>query len=293
MRPVVCFVVVGFWGVRSGPSQGVGSGVGRLGSAGAAGEDAEVGFDVVIAGEDTIVVEVDVVAGGAACTGEHGEEVDDVLIFGEDAVVVEVDVVASNDAREQTGGDDLLGDARALVAEDEACTAAIFEEFDAEFVISGLQSDAIGAFDHAVQAIVLDENVGADEHARAVVGFEIEGVEVRGLGEEVAFVDGGDVVGAAAAREVAGGAGEVDVGNGCDQIGCELVVCAEALGVVFDVVLDVEGGLQAACVAWAQEVGGVEDFARDDGGCGGVGGIAGGVGEAVEACVVGGRGVAE
>ena len=80
MRPVVCFVVAGFWGVRSGASQGlrsgVGSGVGGLGGAGAAGEDAEVGFDVLIAGEDAIVVEIDVIASGAACTGEHGEEVD-------------------------------------------------------------------------------------------------------------------------------------------------------------------------------------------------------------------------
>jgi hypothetical protein len=63
----------------------------------AAGKDVEEVNDVLVFGEDAVVVEVDVIALGARTAREHIEEVNNILIFGEDAVVVEVDVIARDD----------------------------------------------------------------------------------------------------------------------------------------------------------------------------------------------------
>ena len=77
----------------------------------AAGEDVEEVDDILVFGEDAVVVEVDVlaaqgsIAGSGVAAGEDIEEVDDILVFGEDAVVIEVDGVAGWRA-DGGGGDD-------------------------------------------------------------------------------------------------------------------------------------------------------------------------------------------
>ena len=87
---------------RGRGSDAVGGGV--LAAAGGAGEDVEEVDDVLVFGEDAVVVKVDVGAGGAYCTAENIEKVDDVLVFGEDGVVVEVDGVAEVNRDDEGGG---------------------------------------------------------------------------------------------------------------------------------------------------------------------------------------------
>ncbi len=59
---------------------------------------------ILVFWEDTVVVEVDVIARCACRAREHVEEINNILIFREDFVVIEVDVIARRSTRVGAAG---------------------------------------------------------------------------------------------------------------------------------------------------------------------------------------------
>ena len=143
----------------------------------AASEDVEEINDVLVFGEDVVVVEVDVVAGGAVCAGEDVEEVDDVLVFGEDVVVVEVDVVAAAGEGGQFDDEGFEEAFGAAASADEV--AAVLRDFGdvAEFPL-----EDIGALGDEVVAEVVRGAVAGPEGS----GFAAHHVDELGAADEVA-----------------------------------------------------------------------------------------------------------
>src|SRR5205085_4176703 len=116
-------------------------------------------------------------------------------------------------------GDHLFREAGAGDARNQAGRAAAFVKFDADLMLADRQNNAAAYFSHAMRAIIVDDAGAVDVERGAVIRFGVKGVRSRGGDAEAAGEDGAEVVGPAAAGEVAAGGRVVHGGDSLGGIG--------------------------------------------------------------------------